>query len=92
MTYADLRKRPNLLLIVTDQEREAMHWPAGWAEANLTARSRLNEHGLRFTRAHCDAIACSPSRATLMTSLYPAQHGSATCCVATSRTTSPRTG
>ena len=27
-----------------------MHWPAGWAEANLPARSRLLEHGLQFTR------------------------------------------
>ena len=52
-----------------------MHWPAGWAEAHLPARSRLLEHGLQFTRACCNAIACSPSRATLMTSLYPAQHG-----------------
>ncbi len=75
MPFADLRKKPNILMIVTDQEREVMHWPAGWAEANLPARSRLLEHGLQFTRAHCNAIACSPSRATLMTGLYPAQHG-----------------
>jgi choline-sulfatase len=31
-----------------------MHWPAGWAEANLPARSWLLEHGLQFTRAQCD--------------------------------------
>ena len=43
-------KKPNILLIITDQEREVMHWPAGWAEANLPARSRLLEHGLQFTR------------------------------------------
>ena len=75
MSFGDLPRKPNILLIVTDQEREVMHWPAGWAEANLPARSRLLAHGLQFTRAHCNAIACSPSRATLMTGLYPAQHG-----------------
>jgi arylsulfatase A-like enzyme len=75
MPFADLPRKPNIVMIVTDQEREVMHWPAGWAEANLPARSRLMAHGLHFTRAHCNAIACSPSRATLMTSLYPAQHG-----------------
>lgn len=75
MPLANLPKKPNVVLIITDQEREVMHWPKGWAEANLTARNRLLEHGLQFTRAHCNAIACSPSRATLMTSLYPAQHG-----------------
>jgi hypothetical protein len=32
MPFADLRRKPNILLIVTDQEREVMHWPTGWAE------------------------------------------------------------
>jgi arylsulfatase A-like enzyme len=75
MTFGDLPRKPNLLLIVTDQEREVMHWPAGWAEANLPARNRLLEHGLRFTRAQCNTAACSASRATFFTGLYPAQHG-----------------
>jgi choline-sulfatase len=68
-------KKPNILLIVTDQEREVMHWPAGWAEANLPARQRLLAHGLQFTRAQCNTAACSASRATFLTGLYPAQHG-----------------
>lgn len=75
MPFGDLPQKPNILLILTDNEREVMHWPDGWAEANLPSRSRLLAHGLHFTRAHCNAIACSPSRATLMTGLYPAQHG-----------------
>jgi choline-sulfatase len=74
-TFGDLPRKPNLLLIVTDQEREVMHWPDGWAEANLPARSRLIAHGLRFTRAQCNTAACSSSRATFFTGLYPAQHG-----------------
>jgi choline-sulfatase len=75
MAFGDLPRRPNILLIITDQEREVMHWPEGWAEANLPARSRLLEHGLRFTRAQCNAAACSASRATLMTGRYPTEHG-----------------
>jgi choline-sulfatase len=75
MTFGDLPRKPNILLIVTDQERDVMHWPEGWADANLPARSRLLEHGLRFERAQCNTAACSASRATLMTGLYPAQHG-----------------
>jgi len=75
MTFADLSRKPNLLVIITDQEREVMHWPDGWAEANLPARRRLMANGLHFTRAQCNTAACSASRATFLTGLYPAQHG-----------------
>ena len=75
MAFADLRRKPNILVIITDQEREVMHWPSEWAETNLPARRRLLAHGLHFTRAQCNTAACSPSRATFFTGLYPAQHG-----------------
>jgi choline-sulfatase len=75
MKFADLSRKPNILIIITDQEREVMHWPAGWADANLPARRRLMANGLHFTRAQCNTAACSSSRATFLTGLYPAQHG-----------------
>lgn len=75
MMLEQLPKKPNIVVIITDQEREVMHWPEGWAEANLPARSRLLVHGLHFTNAYCNSATCSPSRATLLTGLYPAQHG-----------------
>jgi len=75
MKLTDISRRPNVVIIVTDQEREVMHWPEGWAEANLPARRRLMAHGLHFERAQCNTAACSSSRATFLTGLYPAQHG-----------------
>jgi putative intracellular protease/amidase len=75
MKLTDFTRKPNVLILVTDQEREVMHWPEGWAEANLPARRRLMAHGLHFTRAQCNTAACSSSRATFLTGLYPAQHG-----------------
>lgn len=75
MSFADLSRKPNILIVITDQEREVMHWPDGWAEANLPARRRLMANGLHFTRAQCNTAACSSSRATFFTGLYPAQHG-----------------
>lgn len=67
--------RPNIVLIITDQERSPQYWPAGWAEANLPNRKRLADHGLTFTHAFCSTAMCSPSRTSLFTGLYPAQLG-----------------
>ncbi len=63
-------KKPNIIVILTDQERYAMHWPEGWAETNLPATTRLKKHGLTFTHAYTAACECTPSRAVLTTSEY----------------------
>lgn len=69
-----LPNRPNLLFVITDQQRFPRHWPAGWAEENLEFTNRLSANGLTFTRAYCNSAMCSPSRVTLFTGLYPAHH------------------
>ncbi len=71
----DVEKRPNLLLLITDQERAVMHFPEGWAEANLPATTQLKKYGVEFLNGCCNACMCSPSRSTLFSGLYPAQHG-----------------
>ena len=68
-------KRPNLVILVTDQERFPQHWPEGWADEHLPNRRRLAKHGLTFRRAFCSASMCSPSRASLFTGVDPAEHG-----------------
>ncbi|MFZ2172544.1 MAG: sulfatase-like hydrolase/transferase [Rhodococcus sp. (in: high G+C Gram-positive bacteria)] len=70
-----LPARPNIVVIITDQERQPMYWPEGWAEQNLPNRRRLADRGLSFTRSFCNSAMCSPSRSTFFTGLYPAQHG-----------------
>ena len=71
------RRRPNLLLIITDQQRAPMHWPEepGWLKQLTPADHELASTGLTFTDAICSTCMCSPSRATLYTGLYPTQHG-----------------
>ena len=68
-------KGMNVLVFLTDQERAVQHFPKGWARKNLPGDDRLRRHGLTFPRAFCNACMCSPSRATLMTGYFPAQHG-----------------
>jgi choline-sulfatase len=65
----------NVILFLTDQERAVQHFPPGWEERNLPGMTRLRQHGLSFDRAFCNSCMCSPSRATLFTGYFPAQHG-----------------
>ena len=69
--------RPNLLLLVTDQQRHPQHWPdnAGWLRSLTPADTELARTGLRFTQAFVNSCMCSPSRATMLTGLLPAGHG-----------------
>ncbi|HEX2251863.1 MAG TPA: sulfatase-like hydrolase/transferase [Thermoanaerobaculia bacterium] len=68
-------RKPNFVFVISDQQSGNPYWPEGWAEANLPAMRWLKERGIDFTRAYTNSCTCSPSRATLFTGLYPAQHG-----------------
>ena len=63
---------PNILLIVSDQERQRDWLPEGF---ELPARQRLIDEGLEFTNYYTHTSPCSPSRATLFTGDYMAGHG-----------------
>ena len=70
-------KPPNLLLVITDQQRRPRHWPddPGWLAELMPNEAALAATGLSFTNAFCNTAMCSPSRATLFSGRYPAQHG-----------------
>lgn len=65
----------NIVMFVTDQERAIQHFPRGWSRRHLPGFTRLQRHGLTFQNAFCSACMCSPTRATLLTGYFPAQHG-----------------
>ncbi len=78
-TSLQLQNRPNIVVILTDQERYPANWPTGWAEKNLLATERLKRNGLTFTHAYTAACECAPSRAVLTSSEhYPINHVSTT--------------
>ena len=64
----------NILLITSDQ-----HHFSALGSVNPKIRTpnldRLTREGTRFERAYCVNPTCSPSRATMITGLYPSQHG-----------------
>jgi arylsulfatase A-like enzyme len=66
----NLPRAPNIIVLMTDQERHAMHWPQGWAEANLPSLQRLKRNGLYFNRAYTAVTQCSPARALMQTGRF----------------------
>ncbi|MBV9933140.1 MAG: sulfatase-like hydrolase/transferase, partial [Actinobacteria bacterium] len=68
---ADRGKRPNILLVVSDQERQRDWLPAS---VRLPWRERLMAEGLEFTNYWTHSSPCSPSRASLFTGQYVPQH------------------
>ncbi|WP_299767197.1 sulfatase-like hydrolase/transferase [uncultured Dokdonia sp.] len=79
MSYSKRRallpEQPDLVIIITDQERATQHFPPNWESEHLKTMTFLKEHGFSFDRAFCNSCMCSPSRGTLFTGTYPAQHG-----------------
>ncbi len=71
---ADMKKQPNLLFIMTDQQRaDAMGCSGGWVRTpNL---DRIAREGMRFTNAVTNSPVCIPARVSLATGLYPHNTG-----------------
>jgi len=67
--------RPNILFITSDQHR----WDAVGAYGIVPVRTpnldALAEDGVLLDRAYCVNPLCSPTRVSMITSLYPSRHG-----------------
>ena len=67
-------KKPNILLITSDQQ----HFDTIGAfnpEISTPNLDRLTEEGTTFNRAYCPNPTCTPSRSSIITGMYPSQHG-----------------
>ena len=68
-------ERPNILMIVTDQQSSTMMGCAGNRYLKTPAMDSLAAAGMRFQRAYCCNPMCSPSRFSLMTGRLPGEIG-----------------
>src|SRR5882757_9558980 len=73
--WGPFKQAPNLLILLTDQQRTAQHLPAGWVPQNLPNLWSLMQGGVTFPNAMTNTTACSPARATLWTSTFPTING-----------------
>jgi arylsulfatase len=66
-----LDDRPNIILIITDQQRFDTIRALGFPYMDTPNLDRLVEEGVAFTNCFIPAPSCVPSRASLFTGYYP---------------------
>jgi len=67
-------KKPNILLITSDQQ----HFNTlgcNNPEVKTPNLDRLAKRGTLFNRAYCPNPTCTPTRGSIITGMYPSQHG-----------------
>jgi arylsulfatase A-like enzyme len=69
---------PNLLFIFTDQQRLDSFACYGNQQIQMPNLDELAGRSCIFREPYCSSPVCTPSRGTIMTGLYPHQHGAYT--------------
>ena len=64
-------ERPNIILIITDQQRYDTIRALGFPHVDTPHLDRLVNDGVSFSQCHVTAPSCAPSRASLFTGYYP---------------------
>ncbi|MEQ3553802.1 sulfatase-like hydrolase/transferase [Pseudonocardia nematodicida] len=67
--------RPNIVLIITDQQRFDSIAALGHTHVDTPNLDRLAREGTALTNAYVASPSCAPSRASLFTGLYPHSSG-----------------
>ena len=67
--------RPNIIFIITDQQRYDTIGALGYDHVDTPNLDRLVGEGLHFTDCHVTAASCAPARASLFKGLYPHTSG-----------------
>ncbi|MDX1563982.1 MAG: sulfatase [Phycisphaeraceae bacterium] len=67
--------KPHVMLIAIDDLNDWIGCLGGHPQAKTPNIDRLAKRGVLFANAHCQSPVCNPSRASMMTSLYPETTG-----------------
>lgn len=68
-------ERPNIVLILTDQQFVNAMSITGNQNLHTPNMDRLAKSGVRFTHAYCSSPVSGPSRATIVTGMMPSEAG-----------------
>lgn len=70
-----MKDRPNILVIMTDQQSADMMSCAGNSNLHTPAMDEIATAGVRFEKAYCTNPICVPSRTSFLTGTMPHENG-----------------
>lgn len=73
-----MKEKPNIILFITHDQGQFLgcyNTPQTPNSLHTPNLDNLAENGVRFTNYFCTAPQCSPSRSSILTSMYPHQNG-----------------
>lgn len=70
-----MSKQPNIIFIITDQQRYDTIKELGYPYMDTPNLDKLVKEGVSFSNAFITAPSCAPSRASLFTGMYPHTNG-----------------
>jgi len=74
-SFARAADKPNVLFILTDDQRDVCLSYAGHPHLETPHIDRLAREGVYFENTFCTTSLCSPSRASILSGLYAHSHG-----------------
>jgi arylsulfatase A-like enzyme len=74
-SFSKDKPRKNVILIAVDDLSDWIGCLGGHPQVKTPNMDKLASRGVLFNNAHCQAPVCNPSRASMMTSLYPSTSG-----------------
>lgn len=72
---AKSQKRPNIIFVITDQQRFDTIAAGGFPYMKTPTLDRMVKEGTYFRRTYVTSPSCAPSRASLFTGVYPHTNG-----------------
>jgi len=72
---AQTSNKPNILIIMTDQQTADAMSIAGNKDLHTPAMDKLAKNGVRFTKAYCAQPLCTPSRTAIFSGKMPFETG-----------------
>lgn len=73
--FAQSNQKPNILIIMTDQQTAEAMSIAGNKDLHTPAMDKLAQNGVRFTKAYCAQPLCTPSRSAIFSGKMPFETG-----------------